>query len=85
MSPAGAGDPPAPEGWELRFVTDETRAREMERLYRDLGFETAVEPAHASDVRSDCGECPVVRLGLLRRISTRRPEEDARKEEEGAR
>lgn len=84
MSPRGAGDRPSGEGWELRFVTDELRAREMVRLYRDLGFETAVEPAHASDVRTDCGECPVVRLGLLRRISTRRPDEGGHEGKEGA-
>jgi hypothetical protein len=67
------GHEPAAEGWELRFVTDEIRAREMVRLYRELGFETAIEPAGPADVRPDCGECPVVRLRLLHRVSTRRP------------
>ena len=84
MSPSRRGDMPPQEGWELRFVTDEIRSREMVRLYRELGFETVVEPARASDVRSDCGECPVVRLGLLRRISTRRPEEGGGKGKESA-
>ena len=59
--------------WRLRFVTDEIRAREMAGLYRELGFETAIEPAEAVDVRPDCGECPVVRLRLLQRVFTRRP------------
>lgn len=76
--PQSAGHPADASGgsgarWRLRFVTDEVRAREMVSLYRELGFETAIEPAGASDVRPDCGECPIVRLRLLRRVSTRWP------------
>ena len=72
MNPDGAGDGRAGDDWELRFVTDGARALEMARLYRELGFETVIEPAEPADVRADCGECPVVRLRLLRRVSTRR-------------
>ena len=72
MTPGGAGAGRAGEDWELRFVTDGARALEMARLYRELGFETVIEPAGPADVRADCGECPVVRLRLLRRVSTRR-------------
>ena len=77
-SPQSAGQTAGASGgsgtrWRLRFVTDELRARELAGLYRELGFETAIEPAEMADVRPDCGECPIVRLRLLRRVSTRRP------------
>ena len=61
------------QGWEPRFVADEARAQEMARLYRELGYETAVDSVGVRAVRSDCGECPLVTLGLLKLIYTRAP------------
>lgn len=60
------------EGWERRFIADETRAAEMMRLYQELGFETAADPIRSEDVGDDCGDCRLVAALRFKMIYTRR-------------
>ena len=59
------------KGWERRFIADEARVAEMVELYRDLGFETAVDPIRPADVDEVCGECRLVTQRRLQVIYTR--------------
>ncbi len=46
----------AAQGWELRFIADEDRAREAGELYAQIGFEVRDEPlVPAPD--EDCQPC----------------------------
>lgn len=59
------------QGWERRFVADESRVAEMVQLYHELGYETVVDPVRAADVVEDCGDCRLVALQRLKTIYTR--------------
>lgn len=64
------------DGWERRFITGTERAEELADLYRQLGFEVAMDPIRSEELGDDCGDC---RLALLRfrTIYTRRRPEGA--------
>ena len=52
-----AADPAlAAEGWELRFIADESRAREASQLYAEIGFEVRDEPI-VPESPDDCQPC----------------------------
>jgi hypothetical protein len=59
------------QGWERRFVADESRVAEMVQLYHELGYETVVDSIRAADVVGDCGDCRLVALQRLKMIYTR--------------
>ena len=59
------------QGWERRFIADEARVAEMIQLYRELGYETAVDPIRPADVSEDCGDCRLVAQRRLKVIYTR--------------
>jgi hypothetical protein len=59
------------QGWERRFIADEARVAEAVQLYRELGYETAVDPIRAADVDEDCGDCRLVAQLRLKMIYTR--------------
>jgi len=40
------------DGWQRRFVAEPSRVVEMVRLYQDLGYETAVDPVEAQNMRA---------------------------------
>ena len=65
-----ARDPLA--GWERRFVVDRERARELSELYAAAGFEVRVVATIPEDFSESCAPCPLVHLGLLRIVYTRR-------------
>jgi hypothetical protein len=44
------------EGWEKRTTYDEPRLSEMVELYKELGFETHLEPLNP-DEELECAEC----------------------------
>ena len=47
----------AAEGWELRFIADEDRAREASELYAQIGFEVRDEPIAPESSDEDCQPC----------------------------
>ena len=59
------------QGWERRVIADEVRAAEMVQLYRELGYETVVDPIRPVDVDKDCGDCRLVAQLRLKMIYTR--------------
>ena len=59
------------QGWERRFIADEVRVAEMVDLYRELGYETVVDPIRPADVDEDCGDCRLVAQLRLKMIYTR--------------
>ncbi len=59
-------------GWERRFVADPERARELSELYVRAGFEVRVATTIPDDFDESCATCPLIRLGLLRIVYTRR-------------
>ncbi len=59
------------QGWERRFIADEVRVAEMVQLYRELGYETVVDPIRPADVDEDCGDCRLVAQLRLKMIYTR--------------
>jgi hypothetical protein len=73
-------------GWQRRFVVDSSRVTEMVRLYRALGYETAVDPILPDDLRDEpadgggeapdriddrCRDCRLVTMGWLHILYTR--------------
>lgn len=59
-------------GWERRIVVDRERARELSELYGAAGFEVRVATTIPEDFSESCAACPLVHLGLLRIVYTRR-------------
>jgi hypothetical protein len=59
------------QGWERRFIADQTRVAEMVQLYRELGYETVVDPIRPADVGESCGECQLAAVLQLQVIYTR--------------
>jgi hypothetical protein len=59
-------------GWERRVVVDRERARELSELYAAAGFEVRVATTIPEDFSESCAPCPLVHLGLLRIVYTRR-------------
>lgn len=59
------------QGWERRFIANGARVDEMVRLYRELGFETVVDPIRPADIGDDCGDCRLVTQLRFRVIYTR--------------
>lgn len=59
-------------GWERRFVTEGTRADEAAALYRELGFEVAVDEVRAGDLADECESCQLVAMLKFRVLYTRR-------------
>jgi len=47
----------AAEGWELRFIADDDRAREASELYAQIGFEVRDEPLVPAPPDEDCQPC----------------------------
>ena len=45
------------QGWELRNLSDPTKAREASSLYHSLGFEVLERPALPENFGPDCGVC----------------------------
>ncbi len=72
---AEAGFAPDParlaQGWTYRFVAEAVRAEEMATLYRELGFEVALEPVGEA-ASPACRECRLVAVLRFRAIYTRR-------------
>lgn len=62
------------DGWVYRFVADGTRAEEHAALYRELGFEVALDPVGEA-VKPECQECRLVAALRFRAIYTRRRQE----------
>lgn len=58
-------------GWERRFVTDRTRAREAMELYERLGFDVVADPLRPDDLREECDDCQLVALLKFMTIYTR--------------
>ncbi len=59
-------------GWQRRFVADRERAHELSELYARAGFEVRVTTTIPEDFGESCAACPLVHLGLLRIVYTRR-------------
>jgi hypothetical protein len=51
------------EGWQRRFVVDQTRLVEMVRLYQELGYETAVDPFAPEEPTGEPAEEPATGVG----------------------
>lgn len=47
-------------GWERRFVTDASRAREAMDLYEELGYEVCADPVQAESLQDECRDCWLV-------------------------
>lgn len=45
------------QGWIKRSALDEPRLGEIVDLYKSLGFEVRLEPAHPGDLGADCSMC----------------------------
>lgn len=60
------------EGWEYRFVAEGGRAEESGALYRELGFEVAIDPVGPA-TSAECESCRLVALLKFRALYTRRP------------
>ncbi len=58
-------------GWVYRFVTDAARAEETAALYRELGFEVALDPVGEA-ASPECRDCRLVAALAFRAIYTRR-------------
>ncbi len=58
------------DGWEYRFVTDAQRAEEMAALYRELGFEVALD-AVGEAASPACRDCRLVAVLRFRALYTR--------------
>ena len=44
-------------GWQRRFVTDKKRAQELEKVYRDTGFEVRIEWVTPERLDKQCSSC----------------------------
>jgi hypothetical protein len=47
-------------GWERRFVIEKGRAADLVRLYRESGFEVAVDPVAPELLEDECSDCRLV-------------------------
>ena len=61
-------------GWDYRFVADAARAEESATVYRELGFEVALEPVGEA-ASPECRDCRLVAVLRFRAIYTRRSQE----------
>lgn len=59
-------------GWEPRFTARGERAREMVRLYQELGFEVVTDPVDARDRDEGCADCALPAQLRFVTIYTRR-------------
>jgi hypothetical protein len=62
-------------GWQRRFETDATRARELVDLYSDLGYEVTTCKIAAQEIGPECAGCAIVACQRYVALYTRRPGE----------
>ena len=65
------------QGWEKRFVTDDTRLAEAVQLYKDLGFEVHTELLKAPERYADCESCQVYAECSYLTVYVRKPSGEA--------
>lgn len=61
----------AAAGWERRFTADGRRAREMVKLYDQLGYDVHLEPLKAEEFADECDQCTLLALLEFVTIYTR--------------
>ncbi len=61
------------EGWERRFMADQTRVKEATRTYTELGFEVRTEIIQPTELHDVCGACRLATCRAYVTIYTRKP------------
>jgi len=62
------------QGWERRFLADETRAQEARELYTSLGYEVKAHKLSGHEFGPLCGDCQAVACRSYVMIYTRKME-----------
>jgi hypothetical protein len=65
-------------GWQRRFETDVSRARELVDLYSELSYEVTTCAIEPEEIGPECAGCAVVACQRYVAIYTRGPQEGAR-------
>jgi hypothetical protein len=61
------------DGWERRFVIEQSRAADLVALYEHGGFEVVLDPVAPELLDDDCGDCRLVSAMQYVQLYTRRP------------